>query len=101
MAAGTVVERHQLRLRIDHDVSPRFSLLFGRARRCDEDIDDDGDYPDREYATADAGFEWRWQRFFAFTAKYKYQWQEYADEPSDASSNGFLIGVVYEPKRRD
>jgi hypothetical protein len=26
-------------------------------------------------------------------------WQEYADEPSDASANGFLLGFIYEPKR--
>ena len=101
IGAGTVVERHQLRMKIDHDVSPRFSLLFGLRASRDEDIEEDGTYPTRKYAAADAGFEWRWQRFLAVTATYNYLWQEYADEPSDASSNGFLIGVVYEPKRRD
>lgn len=101
IAAGTVVERHQLRLGIDHDVSPRLALLFGLRIARDEEVDDGGSYPGRDYAAANAGLEWRWQRFLAFRATYNYRWQEYSDEPSDASSNGFLIGVVYEPKRRD
>ena len=48
-----------------------------------------------------AGFEWRVLRNFAVTATYSYRWQEYADELSDRSANGFLIGLVYEPKRLD
>lgn len=101
ISAGTVIERRQLRMRIDHDVSPRLALVFGLRAVRDEDVDDDGSYPTREYAVADAGLEWRWQRYLAFTATYNYRWQEYSNEPSDASANGFLIGVVYEPKRRD
>jgi Putative beta-barrel porin 2 len=100
VASGSVIERHQLRLKIDHDVSPRFSMLFGARAARDEEIHVGGQ-PTREYATAEAGFEWRWQRFLALTATYNYLWQEYEDEPSDASANGFLIGLVYEPKRRD
>jgi hypothetical protein len=101
VSAGTVVERHQLRLRINHDISPRLSLGFGLRASRDEDISEPAVSPDRDYATADAGIEWRWQRYLSFFARYAYQWQEYSDEPSDASSNRILIGVVYEPKRRD
>ena len=99
IAAGTIVERHQLRIRIDHDISPRVALLLGARASRDEDIDDAGTYPTREYATAEAGVEWRVQRYLALTASYNYRWQEYADEVSDRSANGFLIGVIYEPKR--
>lgn len=99
IAAGTVVERHQLRVRIDHDVSPRLSLLLGARASRDEEIEAVGTHPTREYAIAEAGFEWRILRAFALTATYNYRWQEYEDEPSDRSANGFLIGLVYEPKR--
>jgi hypothetical protein len=99
IAAGTVVERHQFRVRIDHDVSPRLSMLLGARASRDEEIDVGGTQPTREYAIAEAGFEWRILRAFALTATYNYRWQEYEDEPSDASANGFLIGLVYEPKR--
>jgi hypothetical protein len=101
VAAGTVVQRHQLRMRIDHDVSPRLALQFGGRVSRDEEVGDSNTYPTRDYATVDAGFEWRVLRFLAVTATYSYRWQEYADEPSDRSGNGFLIGLVYEPKRPD
>lgn len=101
ISAGTIVERHQLRLRIDHDISQRVSLLLGARLSRDEGVDGVTPYPRREYATADLGMQWRVLRSLALTAQYNYRWQEYADEPSDASANGFLIGVIYEPKRRD
>lgn len=101
ISAGTIVERYQLRLRIDHDISQRASLLLGARLSRDEGIEGVAAYPRREYATADVGMQWRVLRSLAVTARYNYRWQEYADEPSDASANGFLIGVIYEPKRRD
>lgn len=99
IAAGTVVERHQFRVLLDHDVSPRLSLLLGARASRDEELEGLGARPTREYAIAEAGFEWRIVRAFALTARYNYRWQEYEDEPSDRSANGFLIGLVYEPKR--
>jgi hypothetical protein len=99
IAAGTVVERHQLRVLLDHDVSPRLSLLLGARASRDEEIEGFAARPTREYAVAEAGFEWRILRAFAITGTYNYRWQEYEDEPSDRSANGFMIGLVYEPKR--
>ncbi|MET0533101.1 MAG: hypothetical protein ABW171_02660 [Steroidobacter sp.] len=98
VSAGTVVERHQLRLRIDHDVSQRFALRAGARLSRDEEIED-GTYPTREYAIGEVGFEWRWMRMLSLVGTYNYRWQEYEDEPSDASASSFLIGIVYEPKR--
>jgi hypothetical protein len=101
ISAGTVVERHQLRVRLDHDISQRIGVLVsGRASR-DEELEGLGTYPTREYAAVEAGIEWRIQRALSITASYNYRWQEYDDEPSDRSANGFLIGLVYEPKRLD
>lgn len=101
VSAGTVVERYQLRMQINHEVSPRVSLLLGARGSHDEDIDSAGTFPTRKYAAAEGGFEWRVLRDFAVTATYSYRWQEYEDELSDRSANAFLIGVVYEPKRLD
>jgi hypothetical protein len=98
VSAGTVVERHQLRLRIDHDVSQRFALRAGARFSRDEEIED-GTYPTREYAIGELGFEWRWLRTLSLIGTYNYRWQEYEDEPSDADASAFLIGIVYEPKR--
>lgn len=101
VSAGTIVERHQLRFRLNHDISERVTSVLGARFNRDESIDDASTYPKREYAAAEAGIEWRIQRSFALTATYNYLWQEYEDEPSDASANSFLIGFVYEPKRAD
>lgn len=98
VAAGTVVERYQLRLRLDHDVSQRFTLRAGARLSRDEEIEE-GTYPQREYAIGELGFEWRWLRQWSLIGRYNYRWQEYEDEPSDADSSSFLIGIVYEPKR--
>jgi hypothetical protein len=99
ISAGTVVERYQLRMQINHEVSPRVSLLLAARGSHDEDINEGGTFPTRKYAAAEGGFEWRVLRDFAVTATYSYRWQEYEDELSDRSANAFLIGVVYEPKR--
>lgn len=98
VSAGTVVERHQLRLRLDHDVSQRLALRAGARLSRDEQIEE-GTYPTREYAIGELGFEWRWQRQWSLIGTYNYRWQEYEDEPSDASASSFMIGLVYEPKR--
>ncbi|MDY6945857.1 MAG: hypothetical protein SXG53_09075 [Pseudomonadota bacterium] len=98
VSAGTVVERHQLRIRIDHDVSQRFALRAGARLSRDEQVED-GTYPKREYATGELGFEWRWLRQWSLVGTYNYRWQEYDDEPSSRDANAFLIGIVYEPKR--
>jgi hypothetical protein len=100
-AAGTVVERYQLRMQIDHEVSPRVALMLGARASRSEDIRTPAVVPTRKYAAAEGGFEWRVLRNFAVTATYSYRWQEYADELSDRSANGFLVGFVYEPKRLD
>jgi hypothetical protein len=101
ISAGTVVERYQLRMQIDHEVSPRISLRLGARASRDEDLATFATFPTRKYAAAEGGFEWRVLRNFAVTATYSYRWQEYADEFSDRSANGFLIGLVYEPRRLD
>lgn len=98
VSAGTVVERHQLRLRVDHDVSQRFVLRAGVRLSRDEEIKA-GSYPTRKYAVGELGFEWRWLREWSLVGSYNYRWQDYEDRPSNATANGFSIGIVYEPKR--
>ena len=99
VSAGTVVERYQLRMRIHHDVSPRIALMLGARASHDDSIDPASTFATRKYVAAEGGFEWRVLRDFAVTATYSYRWQEYADELSDRSANGFLVGFVYEPRR--
>jgi hypothetical protein len=99
VAAGTVVERTELRFRLNHDISERISMLMGVRGFRDESIDDDPTFPRRQYVTGQVGLEWRVQRALAFTATYTYRWQDDNRLPSDVSANGFLVGVIYQPKR--
>jgi len=98
VSAGTVVERYQLRLRLDHDISPRFAVRAG-ARLSRDEQTQEGTYPTRKYATGELGFEWRWMRQWSLVGTYNYRWQEYADEPTSRDANSFLFAIVYEPKR--
>jgi hypothetical protein len=98
VSAGTVVERYQLRLRLDHDISPRFAVRAG-ARFSQDEETQEGTYPTRKYAIGELGFEWRWMRQWSLVGSYNYRWQEYADEPTNRDANSFLFGIVYEPKR--
>lgn len=98
VSAGTVVERYQLRMRLNHAISQRFALLAG-ARLSRDEQTQEGTYPTRKYATGELGFEWRWMRQWSLVGTYNYRWQEYADEPTDRDANSFLFSIVYEPKR--
>jgi hypothetical protein len=99
VSAGAVVERMQLRFRLNHDISERISMLLGLRAIRDEGMGDSSTYPQRDYATGEAGLEWRVQRSLAFSATYTYRWQDDDRLPTDVSANGFLIGVTYEPRR--
>jgi opacity protein-like surface antigen len=101
ISAGTIVERHQLRFRLDHDISERVTTVLGARVSRNESIEEASTYPTREYAAADAGLEWRMSRQWALAAMYTYRWQEYDDEISDASSNGIMVSLIFEPRRAE
>jgi hypothetical protein len=98
-SAGAIVERTQLRLRLQRAIRPRFSIMAGARGSRDEAIDDVSSYPTRKYLTGEMGFDWRLTRTWSMVGVYRYIWQEYSDEPSDRSSNAISLGVVYEPGR--
>ena len=97
-AAGAVVERNQIRLRMTRALQPRLSFIAGVRGTKDEAIDS-ATYPTREYLTGEVGFDWRITRNWSLLGGYNYIWQEYSDELSDRSSNAISLGVVYEPGR--
>ncbi len=97
-AAGAVVERNELRLRMMRALQPRLSFLLGVRGTRDEAIDNTP-YPTREYLTGEVGFDWRITRKWSLVGAYNYIWQEWSDELSDRSSNAVSLGIVYEPGR--
>lgn len=100
-SAGAVVERTQLRLKLERAVKPRLSFFGGARGIRDEGVSEGSTYPTREYITGEVGFDWRVSRGWSVVGAYNYIWQEYSDEPSDSSSNAVRLGIVYEPGRRE
>jgi hypothetical protein len=99
-SAGVVVARDSLRLRWTRAMTPRLSLLAGLRGTHDDDVDSESTFQSRTYATGDVGLQWRWQEEFALRVAYDYTWQEFRDEPADATSSGAMISVLYQPLQR-
>jgi hypothetical protein len=99
-SAGLVVSRDQLRLRLARAMTPRLSLQVGMRGTHDQAVDETTDFQERSYATADVGFEWRWQEEWAFRAAADYTWQKYSSLEEDADSLGGMVSVIYQPLQR-
>lgn len=99
--SGFVVERDQLRLRLTHLFSPRFSIFTGLRGIQDQAVESDALYRKRKYATSDLGFEWRVLRQLSVMASVDYTWQEFEGDTQDATSSGAALSFIYEPRRRE
>ncbi len=100
-SAGVIVERDQLRVRLDRAVTPRFSFFTGLRGVRDEALDEESTFNGRRYATADLGVRWRMQQTLSLLASVDYTWQEFGEGGEDTDSSGALLTLIYEPRRRD
>jgi hypothetical protein len=99
-SVGAVVNRNEVRLRVNHQFDPRFSgFVAGRGIRTEGLTNNVNAVRDRKYATGSVGFEWRASRQTSITGAYDYTWQKYQTEPNDAVSNGVTLSFVYQPRR--
>ena len=99
-SAGEVIARDQLRLRFTRALTPRMNILAGVRGTHDDAIDSASTFQARSYATGDVGFEWRWREEVSLRVAYDYTWQEFRDDPSDATSSGAMLSILYEPQRQ-
>jgi hypothetical protein len=99
-SAGAIITRNALRVRWTRAITPRLSLLAGLRGTYDEDVDPLETFRPRRYATGDLGFQWFWQEEFSLRAAYDYTWQEFRDSGNDATSNGAMLTVLYQPQQR-
>jgi len=97
---GAVVNRDELRLRLSRAFSPRVSgYVAARGIRTSGVDNAVVNVRERKYYTGRTGFEWRMTRQLSLDGSYEYKWQEYKGDPTDASSNGVMLSVVYQPRR--
>jgi len=99
-SAGAVIARDQLRLRFTRAMTPRMSILAGLRGTHDDAIDTTAAFQARSYATGDVGFQWRWREELSLRVAYDYTWQEFRDDPTDATSSGAMLSILYEPQRQ-
>jgi len=100
-SSGIVITRDQLRFRWTRDLTPRLSFLAGVRGTHDEDVNQDQQaLRPRSYATGDIGLQWRWQEEFALRVTADYTWQKFQAAPSDATSSGALVSILYQPLQR-
>ena len=98
-AAGRLVNRDQLRFELSRRFSVRTQLNLAVRAVRDDDTGNDTTFRSREYYSGLAEYEWRFTRQFSLRTGYEYTWRKYEDEPNDAASNRFYLGIMYEPHR--
>jgi hypothetical protein len=98
---GAIVNRDELRFSLSRDFSPLFTGLLGVRGIRTNGIENSGvtQVQERKYYTGRAGFEWHLNRAYSLEGAYEYRWQKYEGDPTNASSNGVTLSLVYQPRR--
>jgi hypothetical protein len=98
---GAIVNRDELRFSVNRDFSPRVTGFVGlrgiRTKGLENAVGTD--VRQRKYYTGRTGFEWHMTRAYTLEGTYEYKWQKYTGDPTDASSNGVMLSVIYQPRR--
>jgi hypothetical protein len=97
---GQLVNRTQLRLGLERDLSPKTVLTVGLRGINDDAPPGDSTYRGQKYASADVGFRWRMARQWTLFGVYEYRWKEPQDAINDATSNSMNLGVAWQPDRQ-
>jgi hypothetical protein len=98
---GAIVNRDELRFSLQRDFSPLFTGFVGLRGIRTQGLEGTGvnEVRERKYYTGRTGFEWHLNRAYSIEGAYEYRWQKYTGDPTDASSNGVTLSVIYQPRR--
>jgi hypothetical protein len=98
-SSGRLVERDEIRLRVNRKLSPVTTLQFVVRGVQDGKTTVQDAFQEREYVSAAVGFEWRMTRQLALGGSYQYVWRSIEDEPNDAQANRLFLGLTWQPNR--
>lgn len=98
-SSGDLVTRTEMRLQIGRRITEAVRVTAAGRVMQDTGATDADDFRDRTYAAGSLGFEWRWARQWLLRGSYDYRWREYDQAPTNAESNAFSLGVVWQPGR--
>lgn len=98
---GDVLVRNMFRGRFTRRLSPLLTgNIFTRYQQSSS-VDELSTRRDRDYFQIDFQLDWKWTRTWHVTTSYGFTQQEFSDQPGDASSNRFRIGLRYAPPQRN
>ena len=101
-AQGFALLQDQLRVRVEHRVTPRLADFVGITGIKNQSLGNASTaLSDRRYIAAITGLEWRMYREWSLTGTYSYTWQRYVNQQTTAHSNAIDISVIYEPHRAE
>ena len=98
---GAIVNRDELRFSFERDFSPLFTGFLGLRGIHTNGLNSNGatEVRERKYYTGRTGFDWHISRTYTIEGAYEYRWQKYQGDPTDASSNGVTLSLIYQPRR--
>ncbi len=91
---GTRSQRDQIRFNLTRSLSPRLTGIAG-ARWIVSESGSDIVFNERDYGRAQLGLRWNQTRTLSFGVTANYTYQDFADDPGDASAFGGMIDVSY------
>lgn len=97
---GFLLQRDQLMLDVEHDISRRLSGRINGRLVDVESLDDSSNIADREYARGAVGLTWQLSRHWYLDGRYRYTWQKLQNRSNTAESNSVLITLTYDGDRR-
>jgi hypothetical protein len=98
-SAGAVVARDDLRVRLEHKFSGRYSGYMGLRGINQSALGTAIGYTSQRYGQAAIGVEWRIYRPFSVICEYAYTNLKDANALQTAGSNAVTISLKYEPHR--
>ena len=93
-STGTRSRRDQIRFNLSRHLSPRLVGIAG-ARFIQSQSGSEVVFNERDYARAQLGLRWEQTRTWSFGVTANYTYQDFADEPGDASAFGGLFDITY------
>lgn len=96
-ASGFVVDRDQLRIYVNHDITQRLSTRIGARIENYSGLGSASKADDRDYRRAEFSMSWALQPKWSLTGGYNYTAQDFVNDfGGSRSSHGIYIGIAYQ-----
>nr|WP_274600197.1 outer membrane beta-barrel protein [Thiocystis violacea] len=94
-SSGTLLDTTALRLSWDYQFEPRWKFLFSASGYRNRTPDGEVSRDDRDYLAFSPSLQHQLTESLRLDLSYRYRWQEYDLQTSDASSNAVYLSLQY------